>query len=315
MQQGSAADYDVSTTIEGEEGRIVIECMDDGSSFSNFRRFQGRAISPDGTAVDLQVVQTGPGRYEGTFKADERGTYLVNVTAAGTAEQGPTSIRTGVTVAYSPEFKDVTVNEALLREVAEATSGRVLEMNAQPETVFAHNLPPTISRTPIWDTLLKLAVFMFLVDVAVRRIAIDPLKMLARVRSTIGSLAGRFGAGKRAEETLTDLKSVRERVRSEKTAEGDASAIAAAREAAEKRASERAGAPAASTKFDAGAATKKPAEDIVTALGGHKGAGAKPGEAKAPKKKEGPQESTTARLLKAKKRAQQQKEQEDKEQS
>jgi hypothetical protein len=208
-----------------------------------------------------------------------------------------------VTVAYSPEFKDVTVNEALLREVAEATSGRVLEMNAQPETVFAHNLPPTISRTPIWDTLLKLAVFMFLVDVAVRRIAVDPLKMLARARSTIGSLAGRFGAGKRAEETLTDLKSVREKVRAERTSEGDESAIAAARDAAEKRASKRGDVPAASAEFDAGAATKKPAEDIVKSLGGHKGADPKPGEAKANEKKEGPQESTTARLLKARKRA------------
>ncbi|MFH1418121.1 MAG: VWA domain-containing protein [Planctomycetota bacterium] len=315
MQQGSAADYEVTKSIEGDEGHVLIECMDEKEGFANFKRFVGKVISPDGNAANLQIEQTGPGRYEAKFKADKMGTYLLNITAPGVQGDEPTVIRTGVSVAYSPEFKDVSPNEALLQEVADETEGRVLSLNTKAETLFAHNLPPTVSRTPIWDTLLKLAIFAFLLDVAVRRIAIDPLKTLARARVYIGSLAGRFGAGKRAEATLTDLKTVREKVRAERTSEGDAGALAAAGQAAKDAAAQSYGQDdeglLAATKFDAGAQAKKPAKDIVDALGGHKGGPAGPPSA-APKKPQGPQESTTARLLKAKKRAKQAEEQEGK---
>jgi hypothetical protein len=76
----------------------------------------------------------------------------MNVTAPGDKVGKATMIRTGVTVAYSPEFRDLSVNEALLRQVADVTKGRVLEPDAKPQDIFAHNLPPTLSRTPIWDT-------------------------------------------------------------------------------------------------------------------------------------------------------------------
>jgi uncharacterized membrane protein/Mg-chelatase subunit ChlD len=297
MQQGSAAGYDVSTIVEGEDGRVIIESMDESEGFANFRQFAGRVIRPDGTAAPLSIVQTGPGRYEGRFKVTDKGTSLVYVRAPQTQDETAAVIRTGVTVAYSPEFRDQTANQSLLREVVQEADGRVLSAQDTGKTVFAHNLPDTISRTPIWDGLLKLAVIVFLLDVAFRRIAIDPVKVLAASRSYIASLAGRFGAGGRAEATLTELRSVRQRVRAEQTREGD---VAAARPADE------AGAPVegpeVGRKFDAGADVKKPAKDLSEAMGGHQAGPVKEATPK-PKTVEGPQESTTARLLKAKKRA------------
>lgn len=308
MQQGAAADYEVRTNVEGDEGHIVIECMDDEESFANFKRFQGSVIQPDGTAIAMPVVQTGPGRYEATFKADQRGTYLPIVRSLGdTADDKPVVIRTGVTIAYSPEFRDLVTNEPLLLRVADDTEGRVLSFNTDSETVYAHNMPPTITRTPVWETLLKLAIIAFLMDIAIRRIAIDPIRILATTRAYIGSLAGRFGAGKRAEATLTDLKSVRDRVRSERTTQGGGGDIPAATTIP---ASEEAG-PAATTKFETTSAPGKPAKDLVDALGGHKTSG-EPKPATDKKKKEGEQESTTARLLKAKRRAREQDTQDDK---
>lgn len=307
MQQGTAADYDVSTYIEGDVGRLVIECVDDQKGFGEFQRFDGRAVAPDGKAIKLSIAQTGPGRYEATFKADQRGTYLLNATTAG--KDRPAMIRTGVTLAYSPEFKDVTANEGLLRAIADQTEGRVLTMESDAKTVFAHNLPPTISRTPIWDTLLQFAVFLFLFDVAVRRVALDPIKGLASARTYVASLAGRMGVGRQAEVVLAELKTAREKARAERTKEGDAAATLAAKDAARRAGEEAAAGPAAAAKFEATPGAGKAAKDLVEALGG-------PGERKLPPPstpaKAAPTESTTARLLKAKRRAKDQQEDEEK---
>ena len=208
------------------------------------------------------------------------------------------AIATGVTVAYSPEYRDLAINEALLRQVSDVTGGRVLTpgLEESRKAVFAHNLPDTMSRQPIWETLLKLAIAAFLIDIAVRRIAIDPMRWLASARTYIGSLAGRRRS-EQAEQTLRDLRSARARVR-EQISSSDGSR-------AKPTAPPPVDAPAldAGAKFDGGAPAK-PGQNLADAMGAA-GTKSPPPEA-APKpaaKDEGPQESMTARLLKAKKRA------------
>lgn len=296
MQQGSAANYDVTTTIEGDSGRIIIESMGDREGFENFQQFVGRAIAPDGTSTNVQITQTGPGRYEGSFNVGEQGTYLMNIVAAGGKDDKPAMIRTGVTVAYSPEFRDLEPNEALLREIAEVADGRILSPSADAKALFARNLPPTVTRTPVWEFLLKLALFAFLMDVAVRRIAIDPLKTLAWTRGYIASLAGRFTPGQKAAQTLTDLKGVRAKVRNERTKEGRVTAGPPSIPTAQGDLAASAGA-----KFEASPGARKDVMDLTEAMGGADAPPAPPGPVK--KQDEAPSESMTARLLKAKKRA------------
>jgi hypothetical protein len=299
MQQGTAANYDVMTSIEGDEGRIVIEAGGENDGATSFRHFVGRVVAPDGTSKAVPVVQTGPGRYEGRFEVNEQGTYLVSAMAAGGSDDEPTIIRTGVSVPYSPEFRDLEPNEALLREIALEAEGRQLSLDAQAADVFAHNLPPTVTRTPIWDTLLKLAVFAFLLDVAVRRIAVDPMKALARARAYVSTLAGRFGAGRRAERTLTDLKAIRAKVRDERTGRGD---TGAASQLADEAVKDAPAAPKVDAKFETSGPLKKPAADLAASLGGPR-ADTPPAPKTPAKKDEAPAESTTARLLRARKRA------------
>src|SRR5262249_26054689 len=149
--------------------------------------------------------------------AKEMGTYLISAQAPGTKDESPVSIRMGTTVAYSPEYKELGVNDALLDEIARTTDGRVLSLDSDAKTVFAHTLPPAVARKPIWDTLLKLAIVLFLLDVAVRRIAFDPGKIARYARVQLANLAGRFSSEKRAEKLLSDLKGVRAKVREERT--------------------------------------------------------------------------------------------------
>jgi len=297
MRQGTAADYDTTLTLEGDTGHLIIESLDDQRGFANFRRFVGRVIRPDGTAFNLPLEQTGPGKYEAKFKAPDMGTYLVNVTSPQTGDDKPVVIRTGATLAYSPEFRERFPNEALLRDISQTAEGRILSLADDAERVFAHNMPPAISRTPAWDDLLKLSIIILLLDVAFRRVAIDPIRMLAAARQYIAGLAGRFGAGRRAQETLTDLKTARERIRAERDkASSEKSGTPPARSAG----------PAATTKFEAPAGATRPTGDMPTTA-------AEPGEKKAAPKKAPPEqkdkkdeagsESTTSRLLRAKRRA------------
>jgi hypothetical protein len=285
MQQGTAANYDVQNILEGDEGHIIIESADD-KGFSDFRQFSGRVLTPGGTSAPVTISQTGPGRYEGRYPTGPQGAYLMQVVSPGGKEGKPVVIRTGVTLAYSPEFKDHGTNESLLSELKELGGGRMLALTSDPHSIFEHNLPPAISRSPIWDKLLKLAVFLFLLDVAIRRVALDPVKMLAMARGYIASLPGRMRAGEQAQVVLTDLKTAREQIRAKKTAAGATPVAPAPREKPD---------------FSAGHAGAA-VEDLTTAMGGPQQEAA-PKPARATQKGEKASESTTSRLLKAKKRA------------
>jgi uncharacterized membrane protein len=286
MAQGTAKDFEVMSFVNGERGRIVVEALKRDADYLNFLQLQGLLVQPTGESRPLRLEQTGPGRYEGTFEMTETGTYLVNLRAAG-AEQEPVLIRSGISLAYSPEFKDLSANESLLRRIVERTGGRWLDGAPEEANVFLHNLPESFSRRPLWDVLLKLALLCFLMDVAVRRIAIDPRRAAAWVRGYVADLAGRFAPGRRAEVVLADLKSVRDRVRADRTAAGESPT----RPAVSVDGAKRFEAPT-----DAAGATG----DLSAALGG-----ATPEDkpkAVPPGAEQKPPESTTARLLKSKRR-------------
>jgi hypothetical protein len=75
-------------------------------------------------------------------------------------------------VPFSPEFRELSTNEALLRQVARLSGGRWLNMDPETDDVFSHDLPPTVARRPAWDwTLAWLVLPLFLLDVAARRLA------------------------------------------------------------------------------------------------------------------------------------------------
>src|SRR6185312_12343101 len=93
-------------------------------------------------------------------------------------------IRSGVTVPYSPEFADMESNTALLEKLRDITNGRTL--SEAPEALFEAansgvafrhtDLEQSKSLQPIWYWLLLTTAVLLLFDVAVRRIAIDPLQ-------------------------------------------------------------------------------------------------------------------------------------------
>ena len=91
--------------------RVVVTALDDKNEFLNFLTMTGTAVGPDlKKPLDLEIEQTAPGRYVGTFPVHEAGSYFVTINPG----RGMAPLRTGVNVPYSDEFRDRGANDALL---------------------------------------------------------------------------------------------------------------------------------------------------------------------------------------------------------
>ncbi|HRX84386.1 MAG TPA: VWA domain-containing protein, partial [Phycisphaerae bacterium] len=173
MRQEAPANFDVFTRIEGTKGRVIVDAMDKDAKALNMLSLPAVVIKPNQDVAPLLFAQTGPGHYEAEFDVDQTGQYIANVAVS---EQGvhQGSIQTGVSVPFSPEFRELVTNEALLHKMVDMTGGRWHEDISQPakHEIFKHNLPPVKAKAPIWDWMLAWILLpLFLLDVAVRRLA------------------------------------------------------------------------------------------------------------------------------------------------
>src|SRR5207237_1897778 len=111
------------------------------------------------------------------------------------------SIRSGVTIPYSPEFADLESNTALLRKLSEITGGNVFaeddaELAKVVKDAAVFRSAPLASRSPqtIWYWLVLAAGIGLFFDVAVRRIAMEPAEIVAASTKVWNRLRGRAEA-------------------------------------------------------------------------------------------------------------------------
>lgn len=230
MRPGGNADMRVTTEDLGDRTRVVVEALDSRGERLNFVRFAGRVVGPGNTPEGVELRQTGPGRYEGVFESAKSGAYIASLRynippqedAAGNvvpARDG--SVITAVSRPYADEFRSLEDNASLLRTVAEMTGGRVLPDDPKAAALFdREGLKMPADLRPIWMLTALLALGVFLLDVAVRRVRIDPALIAAAVRRGLGR------ADQRAGDQLGSLKEARGRARQP----GDAPAVRPARD-------------------------------------------------------------------------------------
>jgi len=75
----------------------------------------------------------------------------------------------------SPELRELHSNDAILRQIADRTRGRVLKPfdTAGAEIFTREGLAVTASPLPVWDIMIPILLALILADVATRRIAWD----------------------------------------------------------------------------------------------------------------------------------------------
>ncbi len=197
----------LTLNVRREQGRIkvVVDALDKNNEFLNFLQIRGNTVDPSLKSGPIELVQTAPGRYEGTVEnAESSGNYFISLGYRG-ADNVQGVISSGVSVPYSDEYRELRSNPTTLETLASVTDGKVgawkqtpdgrvdLQRTVQDNDHFRRD-PGLInprSFAPLWPLLLWLAACLFLGDVAVRRIAIDFGAIMAGVAKEWQKITGR----------------------------------------------------------------------------------------------------------------------------
>jgi uncharacterized membrane protein len=164
MKNDESSCLETGVSLEENEGKIVVDAVDDEGEFINLLHLKGRIISPSLKNTEISLKQEGPGRYEARFPVTERGTYLIS---AGNDKVGYQT--TGFDVSVPPEYKALGCNRYLLGQIAKETEGRILNLK-DIDKVFEHSIKQSYQVKVIWPFLILWAMLLFPLDIAVRRI-------------------------------------------------------------------------------------------------------------------------------------------------
>lgn len=188
MRSFTPSDFRSQVTMEGTRGHVTVTAIDKDGKFVNRLQFKARVASPEGDTAkpqELAVRQTGPGTYEAWFDAGQIGTYLVNVVREVPGKAAEMSVA-GLVVPYSPEYRDLRANDYLMTQLAQAGGGVTA---AKPAEAFGGSRPVLYKPTHLTQWLLALALLLFPVDVGIRRLALEK----SDLRRATGWLRARFG--------------------------------------------------------------------------------------------------------------------------
>ena len=180
LRQNTEADFQSTLDNENGKGHLVVDAFTAGGGFVNQASITANVVAPDLSLKPVTLAQTGPGRYEGTFDADQTGPYLVNVHKGQPTPGGPAtpSQTVSLVVPYSPEYRTLGPNLPLLTRLAENTGGKI---QTDPTQIFRDAKSWVVGVRDIGPLLLLLSALLFLVDVAIRRLVIRPASVRAGV--------------------------------------------------------------------------------------------------------------------------------------
>lgn len=196
-------DCEITADIQGQEVTVQIETAESQGQILPLSQVEAQVITPDVDSQSLTLTQTGPGQFQGRFSADRAGSYVVNLRYRKGADGALQLMQTPVTVPFAPEFRDLRDNRPLLEEVAAISGGRVLNLQDPQTNPFEKTgLKYPQTQLPIAPWLMGAWMAIFLLDVAVRRVAVD---VVAMRRKIIGWLRPKSRRA-RPDETLDQLK-------------------------------------------------------------------------------------------------------------
>jgi uncharacterized membrane protein/Mg-chelatase subunit ChlD len=199
----------VGWTFPGEEsGGIEAAFVDRGSrtflrvesvgadgSPRDFYSTRVALVGPDLSPVSVDLSQVAPGVYEAPVASLDSGAYAVRVTQT---KPGETALgRTLGLVAPTPgEYRILGANQPLLAAIRDATGGGVAD---DPAAVWTHDLRSTSRSTDLWPWLLLLALLLWPLDIALRRVSLGRRELADGRRWLTDRVSGRRVAARTTE--------------------------------------------------------------------------------------------------------------------
>ena len=205
-------DFTVETTIDKGVGTMLVEAIDEEGNFRNFLDLEARVVGPSGSEETRRLRQTAPGRYEISFPAQEVGAYTANLALLKDGQVAGYQM-TGTSLNYSPEYAAEGPDLNLLGELADM-SGGTFHPSMRAARPFDHDRKETHRPHDLWERFLMLALLLFPLDVAVRRVHLDRedrVRILRRLHALIPFVRRREAP--KQEESLAVLLRTRDQVR------------------------------------------------------------------------------------------------------
>ena len=180
LRTGTRSDTVATVSRTDNVGEVLVDAIDPKGEFINFLDTQVGVVSPDKTRTVVDLEQIGPGRYRGRFPASQEGVYLVGM-AQRRADQMVGSQLAGLVVPYGQEFRDLGVDETLLRELSELTGGGML---TEPKDAFLQNRHKSRLSVDIWPWLVGMVAVLLIPEIALRRVGpVGFGRLMARLRA------------------------------------------------------------------------------------------------------------------------------------
>jgi uncharacterized membrane protein len=182
--------FQTATSVKGDRGVIVLDAVTADGELIDGLTVTARVTAPQGgEAREVTLRQRGAGRYEGDFPVSDVGTYTVSLLTRDADGQASHSFTTGLVFPYSDEFKRLRSDRPFLEELARQGDGQVLKaddvLSGAVSLWDRARLGERVALEERWTWALALALCLFLLDVAVRRVAIDASKLWARGKALI----------------------------------------------------------------------------------------------------------------------------------
>lgn len=168
MRRSDMKNFGLQIERQHDRCTVIIDSLRPDGEFVNGAETRLTLIPEDQPAQSVPVQQTAPGRYEAQFASPAAaGTWHLQVTQSINGTSLFQQSR-GFVTGYHPEYRMKPENTELLKSIAEQSGGT---WNPEAESVFKPGpRESALTVTELWPLLLIVAMVLFAVDVAVRRL-------------------------------------------------------------------------------------------------------------------------------------------------
>jgi len=190
LRSGTRSDTTAVVARHDGTGEVIVDAVDGKGEFINFLDSQVGIVSPNRERSVIDLEQVGPGRYRGRFAAEQEGVYLVGI-GQRRQERVVGSQLAGLVVPYAQELRDLGVDEARLRELAELTGGGAL---GEPRETFLRARRQSRIAIDVWPWLVGLVAVMMVPEIALRRLGAGAWQRIIPARWRRGAERGQSDA-------------------------------------------------------------------------------------------------------------------------
>ncbi len=163
---------------KGRKAVVSIDAIEQPSGkFLNKAFTELTLVDPALSTHKILMPQVAPGRYQAEVDTPRQGTYQLMFSQTKDTQLVGRQTR-GLAVGYPDELRLRPTNTDLLKAIAATTGGRY---EAPPEAAFAAPERTAPRAVPLWPYLATAAAFLFVLDVALRRVDLTLLGARRRI--------------------------------------------------------------------------------------------------------------------------------------